>query len=650
MSADKPALRGSRSPRTPNQTPKTELLSPKEPNDRLSRTSRTHDFDQGKPDNARQERSSRQHDDSAVSTDRPSNNGPAGFSGKSNPKLEPSSGGRAESQNSVGVSDQHRVARIPSAASAQGDDTAGNRPRTPEGPRVNIDAAPSNSPGQRAQTQRDPQALRQSRYETIRGANPSSNPRTIQGFRAPPPTGPRSAAVSGGMPTLANVNISRQQHPGRTVGAEPPRAVGNFAARPSLPATGKSESNTFSNPPLPPGTVSDRNLLRPISHRDNQSDLSNPASTSESRRSRTTQSDTNNKSDHVPTSDAPRGPTDWRGRQKRDLQDEDPRRLSRGPESSVEESETAARQLRPTDDNTRSATSKHAESTKEPVSSASRVSRDKDEKDSNQLSRQSRESRAENEKAEIGDGRRARTTVRTETNDRETTGRSRGIPSVTGQSERAKVSSTHESKSAESGNTREGKEASSREQKENMPAERKEPHKEKPEPTSREPKDAASKEQRSTRSHREDDGGRRREEKDVSTRNQREDTRDRTDRTRGSHHGRVSSRRSPSRTHSDRGDKKERDRDSERRNGSHRDTRETEHRDKERSSRESEHRRDVRERDRSSRDKEPENRRGSRKHERDRSADAVDRGTRSGDGVDNAGTGESANKRRRVVR
>jgi hypothetical protein len=28
----------------------------------------------------------------------------------------------------------------------------------------------------------------------------------------------------------------------------------------------------------------------------------------------------------------------------------------------------------------------------------------------------------------------------------------------------------------------------------------------------------------------------------------------------------------------------------------------------------------------------------------------VDRGTRSGDGVDNAGTGESANKRRRVVR
>ena len=649
MSADKLLLRGSGSPRTPIQTPKTELLSPKEPIDRLSRTSKSHESDQWKPDNARQERSTRQREESAVSTDRASNNGSTALSDKSKPKLEPSSGGRDESQSSVVGSDQHRVSRIPSTISAQVDDIAGSRPRTPEGPRLNVDATPSHLPGQRAPAQRDPQTLKQSRYDTSRAAN-VNNPRAIQGFRAPPPTGPRSAAISGGLPTSANVNIARQQHPGRTVVAEPLRAVSSFAARPSLPATGKSDSGTPSNPPLPPGTVSDRNLLRPISHRDNQSDSSNPAATSESRRSRTTQSDTNNKSDHAPTSDAPRGPTEWRGRQKRDLQDEDPRRLSRGPENSVDESETVPRQLRPTDDNTRSAISKHSESTKEPVSSTSRGPRDKDDKDVDQSSRQSRESRPENEKAEVSDGRRTRTTARNETNDRETTGRSRGIPSVSGQSERPKVSITYEAKSAESGNTREGKE-SSREQKENMPADRKELHKEKPESTSREPKDAASKEQRSTRSHREDDGGRRREERDVSARNQREDTRDsRTDRIRGSHHGRVSSRRSPSRTHSDRGDKKERDRDSERRNGSHRDARETEHRDKDRSSRESEHRRDVRDRDRSSRDKEPENRRGSRKHERDRSADAGDRGTRSGDGVGSSGAGESTNKRRRVVR
>ena len=637
--------RRSGSPRTPNQVYKPELLSPNEPSDRSSRASKSQEYDRGKGDNGKQERSSRQREESIVSMDRPSNIGPLGV--PETLKSEPSSRGRDEVQTSVAGGDQHRVLRVPSRTPTQGDDLAGSRPRTPEGPRANVDATRSKSPGQRAAAQRDAQPLRQSRYDSSRTAN-VNNPRSTQGFRAPPPTGPRSAAISGGLVTSTNLNISRPQHPGRPAGVEPPRAVGGFAGRLSAAITGKSESITSSNTPLPSGAISDRTLGRPTSNRDNHSDLSNPANASDARRSQNSQSDTIRRSERAQTSDALPGPTEGPGRQNRDLQDDDPRRLSRGPENLVEVSDSTSRRLRPTDDNTRLAASKASESTKELASITPRISRDNDEKDYSQVSRQSRESRSETEKIEVGDGRRTRTTVRTETGDRETSTRSRGITSMTGQSEGAKVSGTRDSRLAESGHTREGKEPASRDQKENVPLERKDLHKEKSELTSREPRDTASKEQRSARSHREDEGGRRREERDASSRIPRDDTREsRNDRARVSHNARELSRRSPSRTHSDRGDKKERDRDSERRNGSHR---EAENRDKERLSRESERRRDVRDRDRTSREKEGESRRGSRKHERDRSADAVDRGTRSGDDVDSSGVGESANKRRRMGR
>ena len=609
--------------------------------DRLSRPSKEND--QTKLDNGRHERVSHQREGSTVSVDRTCNNSQAPISDKSEAKSEPLRS-RDEVQSHIGGSDQHRISQVPSTTSTQSEDISGRRPRTPEGPRVNVDITRSNSPGQRNAAQRDPQSLRHPRYDTNRTATVNSQ-RSIQGFRAPPPTGPRSAAISVSLSTLATVNISRQQQPGRLVGAESQRTGSNPPPRASGPATGKSEVGVSST--ITPIHLSDRNLPRSSSHRDSQSDPTNLAMTSESRRLPTTQSDPNSKTDHIQASDSSR-PTDRRGRQNRDIQDEDPRRLSRGSDNTLDESGTAARPVRQVDEMTRSALSKHPESTKEPVISTSRVPRDKDEKDYNKSSRQTREPRPENEKAEVGDGRRTRT-VRTESS--ETSGRVRGHPPATGQSERAKVSSGYDSKSTETGNTLESRKSFPREQKETIPAERRESHKEKAESSSREPTDSTSKEQRSTRSHREDDSGRRREERDGSTRTLREDTRDsRNDRTRASHHGRVSSRRSPSKTHSDRGDKKERDRDGERRNGNHRDPRETEHREKERSSRESEHRRDARDRDRSSREKEQESRRGSRKHERDRSADTVDRGTRSGDGVDSSGQVESANKRRRVVR
>lgn len=596
---------------------------------------------QGKPDNLRHERPSRQREESIVSMDRASNNGQIPFSDKMEAKSGTALKSRDDVQSNIGGTDQLRTSRNPVTTSAQGDDNSERRPRTPEGPRANVGVTRSDSPAQRNAAQRDPQSLRHLRYDGNRTANVNS-PRSIQGFRAPPPTGPRSAAISGGLSTSANVNVSRQQ-PGRSVGAESQRTVSNVVPRPSAPATGKSEISSSS--PTAPTILSDRGLPRSNSHRDNQSDSAILPPANESRRPHTTQSDSNSKPDNLPTNDSSR-PSDWRGRQRRDIQDEDPRRLSRGPDSTTTEMDNIARPLRQADEPSRPALSKQSESMKEPLPSTSRVPRDKDEKDRHQSSRQTRDLRPENEKSEVEDGRRTRATVRAEPS--EASGRSRGNQAANIQSERAKLSSGHDSKSTESGSTLEKNKSSTREQKESIPAERKEIPKEKAESISRESKETTSKEQRSSRGHRDDDGGRRREERDGSTRSQREDPRDsRNDRPRASHHGR---RRSPSRTHSDRGDKKERDRESERRNGNHRDSREAEHRDKERSSRESEHRQDARDRDRSSREKEPENRRGSRKHDRDRSADAVDRGTRSGDGADSSGQVDSSNKRRRVVR
>ena len=517
--------------------------------DRLSRPSK--ESEQSKLDNGRHERVSRQREGSTVSADRTSNNSQAPISDKSEAKSGLPLRGRDEVQSHIGGSDQHRISRVPSTTSAQGEDNSGRRVRTPEGPRANVDITASNSPGQRNAAQRDPQSLRHPRYDTSRTANVNTQ-RSIQGFRAPPPTGPRSAAISGGLSTLATVNISRQQQQqsGRSVGAESQRTGSNLPPRASGPSSGKSEVGASSS--ITPIHLSDRNPPRSSSHRDSQSDPTNLAMASESRRLSTTQSDPNKKTDHIQASDSSR-PTDWRGRQNRDIQDEDPRRLSRGPDNTVDESDTVSRPVRQADETTRSALLKHPESAKEPVLNTSRVPRDKDERDYNQSSRQTREPRPENEKAEVGDGKRTRTT-RTESS--ETSGRMRGNPSATGQSERAKVSSGNDSKPTETGNTLESRKSFPRDPKETIPAERRESHKEKAESSSREPKDSTSKEQRSTRSHREDDSGRRREERDGSTRTQREDTRDsRNDRTRPSHHAQVSSRRSPSKTHSDRGDR-----------------------------------------------------------------------------------------------
>src|SRR5208282_3592896 len=109
-------------------------------------------------------------------------------------------------------------------------DIQGNRPRTPDGPRSNLESVSSS---QRASNHRDLQPTRTTRYDPAR---PNIiNPRPVQGFRAPPPTGPRASVISGMPANTQMVNPSRQQHLSRTVGTnEPMRATNAFPIKPSL--------------------------------------------------------------------------------------------------------------------------------------------------------------------------------------------------------------------------------------------------------------------------------------------------------------------------------------------------------------------------------------------------------------------------------
>ena len=546
---------------------------------------------------------------------------------------------------------------MPIATASQPRDVAGNRPKTPDGPRNNLESSQAGQLGSRATNHRDVHQNRQLRYDPNRSMN-TSNVRPAPGFRAPPPTGPRASAMSGMAVNTQGANAPRPPHIGRAVGMnDPVRGTSTLTAKPSPPSNERVEQSTLSSAPPTLSMNPERSsMLRHASH-DEQNEASKaqrPPATIDPRlsRSRVTQSELNSSApqkDPVHTTEAPRGPSDWRGRPKRDLQDDDPRRLSRGPDSWAEGGEESDRPARSVEEHPRLASSKQPERTGE-ASVKARTSREKDGKDTSDSLRTSRETRQDREKSNVTDGRRTRTPITGEVGDRESSSQTRGFSSVDNQQERTRSSTTSESKTV-TRNAQDIKESGSRQQKENLPVERRSVHRDKTDVTSREQKDLTSKEQKPV-SHRDEESMRRRDDRDTTSRGRREDPREsRHDRPREGHHGRVSSRRSPSRTHSDRGDK-ERDRENDRRSGSRRESRDIDHREKERPPRESDHRREVHERERSNRDRESDNRRGSRKHERDKSADALDRGTRSGDLGESSTGMDSAlpNKRRRVIR
>jgi hypothetical protein len=525
-----------------------------------------------------------------------------------------------------------------------------SRPRTPEGPRANIDPTRDlTSP--RGPALRDGQPPRQLRYDQIR----SNNGRPAPGFRAPPPTGPRAS----GPPPISgppqSINTSRPQHSGRPVGPiNPP------VSRPSPPQDRLDQASSSTAGAL--GMNPERAAMIGISGRDGQIENASSQRSSSVNDPRTIKSHSAVTDSAVPvsnrevnqSSEVPRGPSEWRGRPKRDLQDEDPRRLSRGPD--VWDNKGSSETERPSrsDEKVRSTSTRQHESPKDVPSTRTRPTREREEQDHNDSSRSSREQ--ERARSDTLEGRKTRVVAaKPDVTEREVNTRTR-VSSLNSRSEQTRNITDSQTRIASSTGTRETREApketSARDAKENLPVEKKSVHKERQENGSRETKEVASKDQKPA-NPRDEEPVKRREERDPPSRAKKDEPRELRHDRRDGHHGRTtSSRRSPSRTLSDRGDKKDRERESERRSASRRETRDNEHREKERPARESEHRRETRDRERSNRDRDPDNRRGARKHERDKSADGLDRGLRSGDVGEGSSAGDSAlpSKRRRVDR
>jgi hypothetical protein len=524
-----------------------------------------------------------------------------------------------------------------------------SRPRTPEGPRANLDPARDlTSP--RGPALRDGQPPRQLRYDSIR----SNNGRPAPGFRAPPPTGPRASAPPPISGPPQSINSSRPQHSGRLVGPVQVAPV----SRPSPPQDRLDQASSSTASAL--GMNPERAAMIGITGRDSQTDntSSQRSSGGNDPRAAKSHSAVTDSSAAVPSrevnqsSEVPRGPSEWRGRPKRDLQDEDPRRLSRGPD--VWDNNGSSETERPSrsDEKVRSTSSRQHESPKEAPSTRARSTREREEQDHNDASRSSREQ--ERERSDTSEGRKIRAAAaKPDVNEREVNTRTR-MSSLNSRSEQTRNVATPHTRIASSTSAREAretpKETSARDAKENVHAEKKSVHRDRTESSSREVKELAPRDQKAV-NPRDDEPVKRREDREPPSRSKKEESRElRHDRLRDGHHGRTTgSRRSPSRTLSDRGEKKDRERESERRGASRRETRDTEHREKERPARESEHRRD---RERSNRDRDSDNRRGSRKHDRDKSDDGLDRGTRSGDVGEGSTAGDSAlpSKRRRVER
>ena len=244
---------------------------------------------------------------------------------------------------------------MPAALLGQPRDIAGIRPKTPDGPRNNLESSQAGQLGPRSSNHRDIHQTRQQRYDPNRPMN-TSIVRPSTGFRAPPPTGPRASAMSGMAVNTQGANALRPPHIGRAIGMNDPiRGTSTSSAKSSPPSNDRAEQSTSSSAPPTLSINPERSSMLRHGSRDEQNETSKvqrPSTTIEPRlsRSRTTQSELSNSApqrDPAHTAEAPRGPSDWRGRPKRDLQDDDPRRLSRGLDSWADGGEESDRPARP---------------------------------------------------------------------------------------------------------------------------------------------------------------------------------------------------------------------------------------------------------------------------------------------------------------
>jgi len=565
---------------------------------------------QQKVDDLSKDRSSRPRDDSTiVSSEKAYVKPPISFQqNPSKPGLPADQPGRREEVLQGPISKSEAVTIAPTGPN-HGRDFASGRPRTPDGPRSSSDHI----------LQPDLMSPRQLRYDANR-SNLSPGVRVNAGFRAPPPTGPRSNAVPG-MMVPPNINLQRQAHIPRPSNFEALRTAPTAPSR-SLSTVDRPEELKSLSKVIPITVNSDRRKsLRDLAVEQRSSNHSDTRPS----RSRAAQSDVN---------EAPKGPSDWRHRSVRDLQDDDPRRLTRGPDSWSGGGFDTEQSYRATEENIQTGPAK-ADITS---SSKARVSQQSEERIMNEPAKTTRDSPTSQERNPLTEGNRPRVNGGTDNFDSEF-GRRRGDHLARQQSDRISVS---ESRNDGAKILREEKESLG-DRKEMSSLERR-TSREELFPASRDSKD---KDQRLS-SYKNVDLSRRKEDHEISTRSKKDDPRQ--ERSKEGHHGRIFSRHSPSKSHSDRSEKREREKEGDRRSAPRRESKDAEHHERDRMGRDTDYRRDGRDRDHSVRDRESDGRRGSRKHERERESDAVSQLPSGEVGEDAGGSSLLPNKRRRVGR
>ena len=536
-----------------------------------------------------------------------------------------SQGGQNETQSLGRRSEELATTRV-GISSAELRLETPTRPRTPEGPRNgSMEPVRNDIASRRSPTVRDSQT-RSLRGETSRPiADKSSN-----GFRAPPPTGPRATSTS------ASISSMRTQHAVR-VSSGSERSNGASAGAAAQSATSLYEHSERSTASTTSGGLS-RSILNP--GRPGSSTVSGGEATKHSRSNTTMDSHTSRRSAPAPSQllvgrresalsvEIPRGPSDRRYRSKRDPLDEDPRRLSRTSENWGDASHGVESSARIEDRRMPAIADSSAA-----LSRDSAVEKVEDDSFSGTVP-SSRELRTAQVQGEGQDENKPSDGTKPRDEREPSTDQSR----------------TQNSKLSGSANNRDDRKESSlavdppSSSREGQSAERRAAHRTKPELSSHsEGRPAPTKDQRTSDSR--EASPRTRADRTSTSRNVKDESKDSRHGARESHHRRTT-RRSPSRT----SDRKERERGTDRLSAVRRENKDFENREREKITREEGSRREGRERDRISRDRDRDDRRSSRKHDRERSADASGKYGRSGEERSTADDPNSPVKRRRVAR
>jgi hypothetical protein len=493
------------------------------------------------------------------------------------------------------------------------------RTRTPDGPRsVNMDTF-RNNPQSRAPNFWEPGQQRAGRYESTRTVSRET------GFRAPPPTGPRAGSFTGtAISTSTHVTTNRIHQPARSSTGSDTTHGPKGPTMPYGPDRTSVSIPPSANQAITPNIGYPSTILRAEYETDS---LQRSAASALSVESDTMTTRRENRSPH----DVPRGPSEWRGRSKRDLQDDDPRRLSRnsdtwgiGGESQRQPTRNSEGEIKGRERDVRKGSHKEQGSGETlshyPPEVARPISRSEQGRlEQNDDQKRGPQTYPENiplpevlvrERTQLGHPPSPRPENK---RDHKPSRNAKDMIPVNTDPARAE---------GRGGNRGRVDTAFHAEQQDLSVKVQKPPN------------------------NRDEDSVRRMEEQESLSRNRKDEPKESRHGSRDGHHLHPS-RRSPNRGQSERGDRRDRGKETERLSGSRRDSRDFGHRERTRSSRETGHRRDGR--DRTGGEREADDRRAPRKHDRDNSGDDLDKSGRSGEDR-SAPDPVLASKRRRVER